>query len=467
VITDSEGNDVSAQFAVHTVPGRLVINRRQIILTSDSAEHPYTGRQVTGDNVTIGGDGFAEGEGAVFEVTGTRTIVGTGENEFTYILNDGTNADNYDITTVFGTLTVTNRDAKYTVALTANSGEFMYDGTEKHISGFRSSSFTLDGAEYRVTGLEAEARGTLPGEYDVRISGQPVVLDSEGNDVTAQFAVTVNKGTLKIRVASSPVAPEEGERTVTVDFVNEEGEKVADSFEVVITPEEELGPVAAPEVPQMAPESDYIVIPVAELPDQDVQIQVIYTPVSSVDDLPEPGAVPEEQETLIYDEPVKTAEVTVNGSTGEVTLNDISDEEVPLAAPARAGYWALLNLLLAVCTVFIMILLIVIYFAGRKHSKDGEKEENTEKSVAQNEDTGYNSGDAKKHRRWIWAVLSIIPAVGSVIAFLLTEDMTNSMRIVDIWTILMAVIFLIQVALLVLNRRKKEDEEEEGSEENA
>ena len=36
----------------------------------------------------------------------------------------------------FGTLTVTNRDAKYEVEVQANSGAFTYDGIEKSVSGF-------------------------------------------------------------------------------------------------------------------------------------------------------------------------------------------------------------------------------------------------------------------------------------------------------------------------------------------
>ena len=57
--------------------------------------------------------------------------------------------------------------------------------------------------------------------------------------------------------------------------------------------------------------------------------------------------------------------------------------------------------------------------------------------------------------------LSPIPAVAAVIIFLLTEDMTKSMTMVDKWTILMAVIFLIELVLLIFSRKKKQDEEEE------
>ena len=54
----------------------------------------------------ITGDGFIEGEGATFNVTGSITDVGSTNNAFTYAMNEGTNADNYNVTVVEGTLTV-------------------------------------------------------------------------------------------------------------------------------------------------------------------------------------------------------------------------------------------------------------------------------------------------------------------------------------------------------------------------
>lgn len=54
----------------------------------------------------ITGDGFIEGEGATLNVTGSITDVGSTNNAFTYAMNEGTNADNYNVTVVEGTLTV-------------------------------------------------------------------------------------------------------------------------------------------------------------------------------------------------------------------------------------------------------------------------------------------------------------------------------------------------------------------------
>ena len=81
------------------------IDPRPVTLTSGSATKEYDGTPLTNDTVTA--KGFVKGEGATYNVTGTQTQVGSSENVFTYTLNNNTKADNYNITTKYGTLTVT------------------------------------------------------------------------------------------------------------------------------------------------------------------------------------------------------------------------------------------------------------------------------------------------------------------------------------------------------------------------
>ena len=85
----------------------LKITKRKVTLTSATDSKPYDGTPLTNSNVTVGGEGFVEGEGASYDVTGTITNVGSVDNTFTYTLNENTNADNYGITKYEGKLTVT------------------------------------------------------------------------------------------------------------------------------------------------------------------------------------------------------------------------------------------------------------------------------------------------------------------------------------------------------------------------
>ena len=83
------------------------ITKRNVTLTSATASKTYDGKALTNTSISVSGDGFVEGEGAEYKVTGTQTQVGNSANEFEYTLNENTLASNYDITKVVGTLTVT------------------------------------------------------------------------------------------------------------------------------------------------------------------------------------------------------------------------------------------------------------------------------------------------------------------------------------------------------------------------
>lgn len=80
---------------------------RPVVLTSATDQKVYDGTALTNDEVTVGGMGFVDGQGATYDVTGSQAEVGSSDNAFTYTLNEGTDEKNYNIATVFGTLTVT------------------------------------------------------------------------------------------------------------------------------------------------------------------------------------------------------------------------------------------------------------------------------------------------------------------------------------------------------------------------
>ena len=201
IVTDTDGNDVTAQFTVETKNGNATIRPRKVTLTSDSASREYNGKPLTNHLVFIEEDGFIEGEGARYHVTGSQTLVGTSDNTFTYTLNEGTLEENYDITTEFGKLTVTDRseENKYKITVKGNSGEKKYDGKPITVSGFETLTFEVEGNTYTVEGLKAEKTGkNVSDSGSVPVTGTAIVKDADGNDVTAQFKVAVEPGTLTI-----------------------------------------------------------------------------------------------------------------------------------------------------------------------------------------------------------------------------------------------------------------------------
>ena len=182
--------------------GKLTVEKRPVTLTSASGSKEYDGKPLTNHKVTVGeaawGTGWVDGQGATYSFTGSQKIVGSSENAFECIPNEGTNLDNYQINKTYGTLTVTDRSEKYQITLTPNSKSVTYDGTEKSVSGFETLEFQINGQTFYVSGVEASATGNDAGEYPVKVSGQAVVIDSDGNDVTDQFTVGIDDAKLTI-----------------------------------------------------------------------------------------------------------------------------------------------------------------------------------------------------------------------------------------------------------------------------
>ena len=92
------------------------LTKRSVTLTSATVSKVYDGSALTNTSIAVSGDGFVEGEGASYEVTGTQTEVGNSANAFEYKLNENTLASNYSITKVVGTLTITAAPAPVTPA---------------------------------------------------------------------------------------------------------------------------------------------------------------------------------------------------------------------------------------------------------------------------------------------------------------------------------------------------------------
>ena len=126
------------------VDGKLNIAQRKVLMTSADDEKVYDGTPLTNSTVTVTGDGFAEGEGAAYTVTGSQLDEGSSNNSFTYELNEGTLAANYIIETKEGKLTV--KPILTEITITANSGEKMYDGSALINGGYTfTSGILVDG----------------------------------------------------------------------------------------------------------------------------------------------------------------------------------------------------------------------------------------------------------------------------------------------------------------------------------
>lgn len=242
VVKDAADNDVTKQFKVKTVNGKLVIDKRAVTIKPKDATKVYDGEPLKATEWEVVSGSFVDGQSiADPQYDGSQTVPGSSESSITgWDYAEGTNAANYNITAAKGSLTVTDRadGEKYEITVTANSAEFSYDGNEHAVEGFETLEFPVDGNKYTVSGLSASVSGTDAGTYPNNVTGTAKVTDAAGNDVTSQFSVTTESGSLVINKAKATIAPKDATKAydgtdlkasefVTEGFVKDQGVKSA------------------------------------------------------------------------------------------------------------------------------------------------------------------------------------------------------------------------------------------------
>ncbi len=127
------------------------------------------------------------------------------------------------------------------------------------------------------------------------------------------------------------------------------------------------------------------------------------------------------------------------------TIAEVEETAVPLAATSQ---WALMNLILSIASAVMALIMVLSFVIGKRQEED---------EYAQTDDRKDRSRNGLKF-------LGLIPAIGSFILFLLTENMSNPMVLTDRWTLLTAIITVVTMALMILvkNRKDKEDREIRG-----
>ena len=195
------------------------ITKRHVTLTSADAEKVYDGSALTNDTVTVGGDKFAKKEGATYNVTGMQIEKGSSKNTFTYTLNEGTLAGNYDIETFEGTLKVTAFENEVVVTIKGNKDTVTYDGNPHSVEGYVITDISnkLYKAEYIGVKGYARAEGTAAGTYKMNLTAQQFSNTSASFD---KVTFKVEDGSLTISPKSitpdGPDTPDEKKTGITV-----------------------------------------------------------------------------------------------------------------------------------------------------------------------------------------------------------------------------------------------------------
>lgn len=178
-MSDATTGENSAAAVEKNGTAKFIITPRSVTLTSGSAERQYDGTALINHDVTVGGDDFVTGEGATYNVTGSQTDVGESDNEFTYTLNEGTKAANYEIKTFKGNLKVTPITDEVTVTITGNHDSKVYNGTEQSVTGFTTDVGTKPITVALKDGKVAEAKGTNVHKYMMGLTAEDFNVTSD------------------------------------------------------------------------------------------------------------------------------------------------------------------------------------------------------------------------------------------------------------------------------------------------
>ena len=159
--------DKTEKYIVASVEnGSLVINKAKATIAPKDATKAYDGTDLKASEFVT--EGFVKDQGvksATF--TGSQLNVGKSKSGIDgYVLADGTNANNYDITKGTGNLEVTPVSDEVTVTITGNAATLKYDGTEQSVTGYTvaCSNGLYTANDFDFTGA-AVAKGTNVGTY--------------------------------------------------------------------------------------------------------------------------------------------------------------------------------------------------------------------------------------------------------------------------------------------------------------
>lgn len=214
--TNKSNNFTNVTFVV--TDGYVKITPRAVTLTSETASKTYDGTALEKPVVTVGGDGFVEGQVKEIKATGSVTNAGSVANTITFTPNKETFKEgNYAITKTEGTLTI----AKRSVLITSQSATKTYDG-----SALTRPAVTITGDGFVPGELaKAEATGSIT---NVGSTPNAIRYTTTGAFNAANYSIALSVGTLTVTEKPKP----EPRRTfnLTINYVYQNGKRAAASY---------------------------------------------------------------------------------------------------------------------------------------------------------------------------------------------------------------------------------------------
>ncbi len=449
-----------------------VITKRNVKLTSETAEKPYDGTPLTRPTVKVEGDGFVEGEVTDLKATGTITNVGGPvANPITFKKLENFKDGNYTIEPTVGELTITTKsiEGEDSGLVVEKPADVTYNGqpqeqkpvvkdTKLNTTLVEDTDYTLTYSEdvknagevtVTVTG-KGNYSGTLEATYSiiarkVTLTSGSASKEYDGKPLTKAGVVISEDGFVEDEVAdvlavgsiTNVGSVDNTIKIVATDKFNENNYVI--KYELgKLTVTEKNNPKPEPtEEPKGCPVDTVwneekgicekaVVVPV--VPSGGNKPKATPEPTIAPSETPEASATP----TI---EPTSTPKPTSSAETGI-----IDNDATP--STARKDHWALINLIAAIGSVLFGLLLLL-----SKNKKDNDNED---------EDATDEEGTQKRNK--VWKVVSLVDAIIAVVVFVLTENMKQPMVLVDKWTMLMILFTLISIVSFAFDRKYHEED---------
>ncbi|MCF0141046.1 MAG: MBG-2 domain-containing protein, partial [Mogibacterium sp.] len=215
VIRNAKGEDVTDKLNISRINGSIKINPAALNVVTNGDEKVYDGTALTaGGSVS----GYIGTETATFSTTGSQTAVGESTNSYSLVFDQSAIESNYTVSTDLGTLKVKEYAGEITV--TTTGGEFTYDG-QAHGATVSVSALP---AGYTLDTATSSASVTDVNETAATATCDTlVILNAQGEDVTAKLNIRKTDGSIKVNKAVLTVVTPGGEKVYDGEALTSEG----------------------------------------------------------------------------------------------------------------------------------------------------------------------------------------------------------------------------------------------------
>ncbi|MCR5625675.1 MAG: hypothetical protein K6G11_10665, partial [Lachnospiraceae bacterium] len=194
-IVNENDEDVTADYTLSYIPGELVVTPIEATITAKDAEKIYDSKPLTSDEYDY--SGLIDGDKIKsVEFSGSQTLIGVSENMPSNAKIE--NADGEDVTGSYrityksGLLRVT----RFDLEITAASAKKTYDGTALTDSSWSITDGELCEGDEIQTVIVSGSR--LQSGASKNIITRVVIVNSEGEDVTDSYDLSLVTGTLTV-----------------------------------------------------------------------------------------------------------------------------------------------------------------------------------------------------------------------------------------------------------------------------